>query len=90
MWQDNQYQGWSAKRKGYLSEQALSLALAIFCAWKDADPKMAAKHLATNPRHYFLSFYKGLFRRHADSIQELKVYVEQATPPHPPPATGAS
>jgi hypothetical protein len=62
-WQDSHYQGWSASRQGYLSEDALSLALALFCVYRDIDPDLASRHLSTNPRSYFRSYHQALVKR---------------------------
>jgi len=75
-WQDSQYQGWSAGRQGYLSQDALSLSLALFCACKDTDPNLASRHLSTNPRHYFWSYHKELVRRRMDSVQKLRIFAK--------------
>lgn len=71
-WADHQYQGWSARRQGYLSEDALSLALALFCASKSVEPNRAVQHLTTNPRHSFRCYYKELVKRHMHAVDELK------------------
>ena len=71
-WADNQYQGWSAKRQGYLSENALSLALALFCTSRDIAPDIAMRHLTTNPRHSFRCYHKELLKRHMHVIEELR------------------
>ncbi|MEI7948448.1 MAG: hypothetical protein WCJ02_17235 [bacterium] len=71
-WRNHEVQGWKTERQGYLSEQALSLALALFCADTDTDPAAASQHLSTNPRHYFQSYYKELLKKHSDAVNELK------------------
>jgi len=79
-WADYQYQGWSAKRQGYLSENALSLALALFCACRDIAPDIVARHLTTNPRHYFRNYHKELLKRHMDAVVDLKITTRNAEP----------
>lgn len=69
-WQDQHHQGWSAKRQGYLSEKALSLALALFCVYRNIDPDVAKRYLATNPRYYFRKYYKELCKRRIRTIKE--------------------
>jgi hypothetical protein len=71
-WQTTGYQGWNSERQGYLSEEALALALALFCAYTDTEPTTASQHLSTNPRHYFQCYYKELLKKHASVINELK------------------
>jgi hypothetical protein len=71
-WRTHEFQGWKAERQGYLSEQALSLALALFCVYTDTEPAAASQHLSTNPRHYFQSYYKELMKKHTGAINELK------------------
>jgi hypothetical protein len=69
-WQDTRHQGWSVRRQGYLSEQALALALAIFCHWKGSSRDEAITHLAPNPRHYFKSYYKDLGTKFASLMED--------------------
>lgn len=75
-WQDHRYHGWSASRQGYLSENALSLALALFCACKEVEPNLASQHLATNPRYFFRGYHKELLKKHAARIQEIRRITE--------------
>src|SRR5262249_10899697 len=52
-WSSNDKQGWSAKRKGYLSEAELGFSFAIFCVRNHLDPAPAARSLKPNPREVF-------------------------------------
>lgn len=88
-YQDIQHQGWSARCQGYLSEQALALALGLFCACTDTDPSAASRHLATNPRHYFQSYYKELIKKHHGSISELKEFRRRLASTEAPHADAA-
>jgi hypothetical protein len=52
-WQDNYYQGWSARRLGYLSESMLGYALAAY-AWLRGETNPAwQRHLGENILVYF-------------------------------------
>ena len=68
---DDELLEWELDRWAWLTE-ALSPAHDINGASKDTDPKLAAVHLSTNPRHYFKAYYSELMKRHKNSIQELK------------------
>ena len=52
-WSSNDKQGWSAKRKGYLSEAELGFSFAIFCVRNHLDPNPAIRLLKPNPREVF-------------------------------------
>jgi len=71
-WQDSRYHGWSARNQGYLSENALALALALFCRWKALPAAAARPYLAPNPRHHFKVYYRELGRKHAAALDALK------------------
>lgn len=70
-WQDSQHQGWSARRQGYLSEESLSLALALFCASRGVPAEDVRKYLATNPKSYFKSYYKELLKSHREVLWKI-------------------
>lgn len=71
-WQSGGYQGWSSRGQGYLSQHALSLALALFCTTKNLPLEPVQKFLTPNPRHYFKAYAKELLKRHGALIAKLQ------------------
>jgi hypothetical protein len=52
--------GWHTSRQGYLGEDALAFALALFLLTHDIDPSMARRHLDPNPRGYLAAALRQL------------------------------
>lgn len=53
-WTNHDRQGWSFQNTGYLSEEELAFALAIFCVRRGADETPVARALKPNAREIFL------------------------------------
>ncbi|HET7749789.1 MAG TPA: hypothetical protein VFK81_10440, partial [Terriglobales bacterium] len=59
-WQDNQMQGWSMQRLGYLPEEVYGYALALFAHQRGERRPGWARHLSGNVRSYFKESAKWL------------------------------
>jgi len=67
---DDDLQGWSTSRSGYLSEAEISYSLAIFLKLKEIDPKESYPYLDTNVKAYVKRGLKEL--NESQSYRELK------------------
>jgi hypothetical protein len=56
-----------------LSEEALSLALALFCTSRGVPLEDVRKYLTANPKSYFKSYYKELLTSHGGVLSQLCV-----------------
>jgi hypothetical protein len=63
--------GWRVGSQGYLSEEELSYALAIFSELLDIDPRQVRRHLDPNPRSYYKAALKDLKRR-SSQLDDLR------------------
>lgn len=68
--QDDQRQGWSMNRLGYLPEEVYGYALAKFAAIRGEEKPAWAKHLSTNVRAYFQRSQAWLKRKES-SLEKL-------------------
>ena len=70
-WRDHSHQGWSASRKGYLSEEMFAYSLAAY-AWLRGERKPSwSRHLAMNVGHYFRQSLKYLDAGGETKLREL-------------------
>jgi len=71
-WQDHSHQGWSASRKGYMSEEMFAYSLAAY-AWMRGESKPAwSRHLAMNVGYHFKQSQKCLRQGIPTSLPQLK------------------
>ncbi|MEM6734188.1 MAG: hypothetical protein AAF658_21675 [Myxococcota bacterium] len=64
--------GWSMSRQGYLSEQALAYALAVFLELLGIDLRHATRYLDPNPRSYLKRAHRHVRRHRSDRINALR------------------
>lgn len=73
-WRDNSYEGWSAERKGYLTEEMLGYALALFALMRGERSPAWAQFLEGSVTTYFKSSLKYLEKTgKAARLRELVV-----------------
>ena len=71
-------QGWSSSRQGYMTEQEIVYALAIFCVLKDIPVTEAVSYLDSHLRSYFKKCYRELHNsEHILKLQNINVTQEQ-------------
>ncbi|MEO1172894.1 MAG: hypothetical protein AAFX94_12725 [Myxococcota bacterium] len=64
--------GWSMSRKGYLSEQALAYALAVFLELHGLPRSAATSHLDPNPRAYLKAALRDIRKKRSASLARLR------------------
>ena len=69
---DGKWTSWSTQRLGYLNEQTLAYGLALFLRLRGLEPKLALRHLTTNPRAYLKDALYDLDRRRSSQVTALR------------------
>lgn len=67
-------EGWQSQAQGYLNEQSLTYALAIFCVLKNIDNKVIETHLKKSLHRYFRRAVKDVLSSHTE-IEYLREIV---------------
>lgn len=87
-------QGWSASRQGYMSEQEIIYALAVFCILKDIQAIEVISYLDSHLRSSFKKCYRELQgNEHISDLQKINVTQEQLSfnnPIQQTPESGAA
>lgn len=78
-WQDSNMQGWSARRLGYLSEEALGYALALYTRERGERSPRWRRYLASNILH-FVEETEYFLSREDPAAPDAGQYPEPRTP----------
>ena len=70
-WTNNQFQGWKAERRGYLTEEMFGYALALFAYARGESKPEWSRYLNVNVRSYFKSALKYLQKTADTTVQPI-------------------
>lgn len=70
-------EGWRVRRQGYLDQNSLAVALAIFALLADAPADEMLRHLNTNPRTYFKKALKHVEHVHHKRLARLRAKLDE-------------